>query len=234
MPVPAGSRPNEAPTAISSSARLDSSGPRKKSAEAIWRVPRALATSTWPSSSARTDGISPEGSAWAIEPTVVPRLRMTGWATLSRAWRRRGSAAWAPSCRSSWACRTRAPMRTASCVTSTSAEAGHPVDVHQVGRRGEAHVEDRDEALAAGEDLAVVAHLGEDGDGLIDAARGVVHEGRGLHRADPAFPKGGLIGAVLTAVGVGGWQLLPTATGDSTWAVRGCSHGPRKAGRESP
>ena len=114
------------------------------------------------------------------------------------------------------------------------AEAGHPVDVDQVGRRGEAHVEDRDEALAAGEDLAVVAHLSEDGDGLIDAARCVVHEGRGLHRADPAFPKGGWIGAVSPPWAWVVGKSCRQPPGNSTWAVRGCSHGPREAGQGCP
>ena len=56
-------------------------------------------------------------------------------------------------------------------------QAADPVDVDEVGRRGQAHVEDRDEALSAGEDLAVMADLGEHGDGGVDAARRVVLEG---------------------------------------------------------
>ena len=71
--------------AISSSSRQDSSGPRKKSLAATVRVPRELATSTYPVVSASTAGISPEGSACVMEPTVVPRLRITGCATLTRA-----------------------------------------------------------------------------------------------------------------------------------------------------
>ena len=43
---------------------------------------------------------------------------------------------------------------------------GQPVDVDQVGGGGQAHVEQRDQALAAGQDLAVVADLGQLGQGL--------------------------------------------------------------------
>ena len=60
-------------------------------------------------------------------------------------------------------------------------EAGDLVDVDQVGRRGEPHVEDRDQALPARQHLAVVAHLGQHRDRLVDGARCVVHEGGWLH-----------------------------------------------------
>ena len=58
--------------------------------------PPGPGASTTPSVRARIAGISPAASAWAIEPTVVPRLRIAGWATFSSAWRRSGSAAYAP------------------------------------------------------------------------------------------------------------------------------------------
>ncbi len=66
-------------------------------------------------------------------------------------------------------------------------EAGDLVDVDEVGRRGESHVEDRDEALPTREDLAVVPHLAP-------APRPPPRrcEGRGARRGrasrtDPAF-----------------------------------------------
>ena len=48
---------------------------------------------------------------------------------------------------------------------------GQPVDVDQVRGGGQAHVEQRDQALAAGQDLAVVADLGQHGQGLGDRRR---------------------------------------------------------------
>ncbi len=66
-------------------------------------------------------------------------------------------------------------------------EPGHAVDVDEVRGRGQAHVEDRDEALAAREDLAVVADLSEDVDGRLEGFGCVVAERWGLHVFDPAF-----------------------------------------------
>jgi hypothetical protein len=58
---------------------------------------------------------------------------------------------------------------------------GQPVDVDQVGGRDQAHVEQRDQALAAGQDLAVVADLGQLDQGLGDGRGSVVGEGWGVH-----------------------------------------------------
>ena len=118
----------------------------------------------------------------------MPRLRIAGWATLTQglAQQRQGGVR-RPRARSSRACRTSAPTRTRVRRHLDGVEAGDPVDVDEVRRGGQAHVEERDQALPAGEHLAVVADLGEDGDGLVDGARCVVHEGGGLHRTDPAF-----------------------------------------------
>ena len=45
----------------------------------------------------------------------------------------------------------------------------------------EAHGEHRHQALTAGQDLRVVAVLGEQIDGLVDGLRTVIDEGGGLH-----------------------------------------------------
>ena len=55
------------------------------------------------------------------------------------------------------------------------------VEVDQPLGRGEAHVQERDEALAPGEELRLVAVLRELGDGLVDRADGRVLEDGGLH-----------------------------------------------------
>ena len=80
-PCPAARAGKNAATASSSCASDDSSGPAKRSAAAMVRGPRARPTSTEPPSSRSTTGISAAASACTIEPTVVPRLRMVGWAT---------------------------------------------------------------------------------------------------------------------------------------------------------
>ena len=99
--------------------RATSRARRGRSRTSRSRAPRrAPPTSTTPSVRARIAGISPAASACAMEPTVVPRLRMAGWATLTSAWRSRGSAAYASSECSRPAWRTSAPTRTAVGVTS--------------------------------------------------------------------------------------------------------------------
>ena len=67
-------------------------------------------------------------------------------------------------------------------VAGDLVQLGQPVDVDQVAGGGQAHVEQRDQALAAGQDLAVVADLGQHGQGLGHRARPVVLEHRWLHR----------------------------------------------------
>ena len=61
------------------------------------------------------------------------------------------------------------------------------VEVDHVLRRRQAHVEDRDQALAARQQLRPRAELGEQGVDLLARARAVVGERRGLHgaAADP-------------------------------------------------
>ena len=55
------------------------------------------------------------------------------------------------------------------------------VEVDQVRRRRQAHVEDRDQALPAGQHLRLRAELREQVVDLLAGARAVVGEGRGLH-----------------------------------------------------
>ncbi len=88
------------------------------------RVPRTEAASTDPPSSASTTGISAAASAWMIEPTVVPRLRMVACATCESAIASSGwesaAAAWART--SAW--RASAPTRTPSSLTVTWSRSG--------------------------------------------------------------------------------------------------------------
>jgi hypothetical protein len=208
--VPGPKRVNRTASTSSSSARVVSSGPRKKSVAAISRRPPGPTASRTPSVSTSTEGISPAGSAWAIEPTVVPRLRIAGWATLRSAWRSRGRAVAA----SVVLLEPGVPDERTDAHRGVGDVHGiqprHAVDVDEVARVGQAHRQHRDQALAAGEDLAVVADLAEHGDGLVDGRGGVVHERSGFHLVDPACR------------GVGGKRGTPP----------GCSRGrPGRGGR---
>ena len=67
-------------------------------------------------------------------------------------------------------------------------EAADVVDVDQVGGRGEAHRQQRHQALAAREDLAVGPDLGQHVEGLLERRRPVVDERRRLHESHPPSP----------------------------------------------
>ena len=102
----------------------DSIGPVKNAAAATSRVPSALRSVTDPSSSRSTADISAAGSACTRLPTVVPRLRIVGWATCRSAWRSSGAASCAARSCSTRLCRASAPTRTASPSTSTASRPG--------------------------------------------------------------------------------------------------------------
>ncbi len=159
--------------------------PWKKSAAAITRSPRVLRTSTSPSSAATTQGISADASAWATVPPTVPRVRMAAWPMYGSASASSGSRSRTTADRSACRSRTVAPKVTVSAPPSMVVEPGHAVDVDHLGRLGEPHREQRDQALAAGQDLPLVTVLGEQCEHLVDGARRVIFEARHLHRVPP-------------------------------------------------
>jgi len=61
-----------------------------------------------------------------------------------------------------------------------------PADVDEDGRRGEAELHERQERMPAGQQLGVVAVLGEERDGLVDRPGPDIVEGGGQHR--PQLP----------------------------------------------
>jgi hypothetical protein len=65
------------------------------------------------------------------------------------------------------------------------AQAADPVDVDQVLGVREAEVQQRDQALTAGQDLAVLTVLGQQAQGLVEIAGIVVLERRRLHGSLP-------------------------------------------------
>ena len=188
---PARTVPNRTASTSSSWASVVSSGPSKKSAAGDLAAP---------------------GGPDRLDDTAGEDERPT--ASRPRGRRGRSSPRWCPGCGSPGGRRCAAPGGAGagrhgrpSCalepgVPDERADAdplvgdvdgiqpGDAVDVDEVAGVGQAHVEHRDQALPAGEHLAVVADLAEHGDGLVDGAGCVVHERSGLHLVDPACSRG--------------------------------------------
>ena len=89
------------------------------------------------------------------------------------------------------------------------------VEVDQVRRRGQAHVEDRDQALAAGQQLRPRAELGEQAVDLLAGARPVVGERSGLHGVVL-----GLLGSGAVASGDSESPIAVPGSGSSGWKSR--------------
>ena len=117
--------------------------------------PLVDAATTAPPRATSASGSSAAGSAWAIEPPTVPRLRVTKWPT-------NGSASATSGSRSRTSCESpaaawRASAPTGRCRSPTrSRRARRRVHVDEHGRTGQPDVQHRHEALAAGEHLRVV------------------------------------------------------------------------------
>ena len=89
------------------------------------------------------------------------------------------------------------------------------VDVDQVRRGGQAHVEDRDQALAAGQQLRLRAELREQAVDLLAGARAVIGERSGLH--------GVVLGPLGSGAVASGERESPIAvpsSGSSGWKKR--------------
>ena len=76
-------------------------------------------------------------------------------------------------------------MRSTSSSRTHVAQVGDARDVDERGRADEPEVHHRHEALAAGQDLGVLAQLGQALERLLGAVDAVVVEGRGLHGCSP-------------------------------------------------
>src|SRR5207237_6643154 len=79
---------------------------------------------------------------------------------------------------------------------------GHPIDVQDNRRARQTEVEQRDQALTAGEDLRLVAVARQELEGLVERSWGMVRERRRLHavRREPisASRRAGLTGVSVT------------------------------------
>ena len=132
---------------------------------------RATRGSTRPPVRARTAVSSPLGSACASEPTLVPRLRIVGCATC-RAPGAAAAARRAPRrrARRSRAGRARRPGRRPVRCGRRRGRCSRLMSTRWRGR-GQPHRQDRQQALPAGEHLAVGADVGQHGEGLLEASR---------------------------------------------------------------
>ena len=126
------------------------------------RRPAGPWATTWPPSALITAAQSPCGSAWHSDPTRVPRVRTIGSAM-------RGAAAaivgWR-SGRSAGALEVGVPaqrtdVQGAVVGDAVVGEVGQVVDVDQQLGGGEAQLEQRDQALAAGQHLGLTLALVE-------------------------------------------------------------------------
>src|SRR5216683_4456607 len=195
-----------APRRRSSGARRVVMGPVKKSRALMVRRPEGAAMSRVAFRQAATAGSSAAGSAWARLPQTVPRVRSSRWPIQGRAIPSSGTAAVRGSCSTRrWRTDSRADVQSV-VGAGQLVEAGHGVDVDEDGGAAEAHGEDRDQRLAAGQDLALVTGLGQGGNGLVDRGRPHIVERGGLHRL-PAAEVG------LALLGEGGHALGEVGAG---------------------
>ena len=77
-----------------------------------------------------------------------------------------------------------------AAVRGDALEPVHAVDVDQDSGNGQAHVHERHETLAAGQDLRLVAVLAERRDDLVDGLGGDVPERGGLHATSSPAQRG--------------------------------------------
>ncbi len=76
-----------------------------------------------------------------------------------------------------------APMRIVPPSSRMPLSSGNPAEVDQVTRLGEAHLHHRQQAVAAGEQLRLVAELREQAERVGDGLRRVILEIAGNHRS---------------------------------------------------
>ena len=143
------------------------------------------------SSASATAGYSAAGSACAIDPPSVPRLRIWKWPISGVARASSGTAAATSALASTTASVVPGADPQRAVATLDALELGDAPDVDEVLEDREAQRQHRDEALTAGEHLRVVAELGEEVHGVGGRVRGVVLERRGLHRCSPLFRSSG-------------------------------------------
>ena len=112
-------------------------------------------------------GRSEAGSAWAIEPPIVPRWRTCGSPTWLAAWASSGTC----SCEQIGVLDVhvageRADRDVVAGVADVR-QVAQPADVDEHRRLGQAQLHQRQQAVAAGEELGLVAVLADEADRLV-------------------------------------------------------------------
>ena len=168
---------------ISSGASAVSRKSRKKSSAAITRSPPLPRTTMLPRSASTTAGRSDAGSPCASDPPSVPRWRTCGSPTSPAAALRIGTCCrTSASCSTSW-CRVSPPMASSSPRVAHVGEVVEATDVDEHRRRRQPQLHQRQQRVPAGEQLGVVAVLGQHRDRLVDRVGPGVGEGGGDHAA---------------------------------------------------
>ena len=135
------------------------------------------------SSASATAGYSAAGSAWAIDPPSVPRLRIWKWPISGVALASSGTARRHLGAGLDGRLRGAGADPQRAVAALDALQLGDAPDVDEVLEDRQAQREHRDQALAAGQHLRAVAELGEQLRGVGGRARRVVLERRGLHGA---------------------------------------------------
>ena len=195
-------KPDPAPHTGKRTAVISSSGSRevvktvsKKSAAGMRRMPFGPATSISASSTRTTAGSSAAGSACAREPPRVPRLRIWKWPMCGATRASNGDA-----CRNlrvalQGGVAGRRAHHEGAVLPPDRGELPDAVDVHQDLGPREPQGQHRHEALAAGQDLRLVAVLREYRQAVLDRLRRVVvercwfHVGNFLGSGGPAVSR---------------------------------------------
>ena len=153
------------------------------------RLPEELWATTCARAASITEFQSPSGSQWATEPHTVPRLRTSGSEIQGAAdattptdpasadrtmslWRARGANAKGP------------------VVTVHIGEAPDPVDINQMGGRGQAKLHHGDETLPSGQHSSVVSQLGQCRQGTFQGVGRLVLKYRWIHTCLYLLTKG--------------------------------------------
>ena len=145
------------------------------------RSPSGPVMSSSASSASATAGYSAAGSAWAIEPPIVPRLRIWKCPISGVAAASNGTSRSITSLASSVLCPDDRTEYDMTVHALDKAQRGDAADVDQSIEPRQTEVEHRDQALAAGQHLRLVAEVAEQLDGVLDGRRRVILEWCRLH-----------------------------------------------------
>ena len=170
----------------SSGASAVSRNPSKNSEAGIVRSPPGPRATIVPPSASTTAGRSDAGSPWASEPPSVPRCRTCGSPTSPAAAASSGTCSAQDVARLDVVVTRERADRDVVARVADVGEVAQAADVDEHRRRREPQLHERQERVAAGEDLGFVAVLGEQRDRFVDGVGAGVVELGGDHAGAPA------------------------------------------------